>query len=251
MRIAPPLVTVLLLCACGRTAVTVNTSTMLSPSASGTASAAATATADQAARSLKVLDRAIKKSKPGCSAAVGIAGKVVWAGAQGVADLDSGTTITPDTAFDIASVSKQFTATAALLLAESGELSPDDPVADHVTGLPAWSRTVTIDQLIHQNSGIPDYVGLLYDAGYEDGDRTTNADALKALAKVKDLEFTPGTQWEYSNSNYLLLGQVVEAASGQSAVGLSPRRDLHPAGPEHGAGSGPPDASAGRVLHQG
>ena len=214
MRIAPLLVTVLLLCACGRTGVTVDTSTVLSPRASGTASA--TATAQQAARSLKVLDRAIKKSKPGCSAAVGIAGKVVWADAQGVADLESATTITPDTAFDIASVSKQFTATAALLLAESGQLSLDDPLADHVPGLPAWSRKVTIGQLIHQTSGIPDYIGLLYDAGYEDGDRTTNADALKALAKVKDLEFKPGTQWEYSNSNYLLLGQVVEAASGKS-----------------------------------
>ena len=214
MRIVAPLVTVLLLCACGRTAVPVDTSTGLSPSASGTASAAATA--DQAARSLKVLDRAIKKSKPGCSAAVGIAGKVVWADAVGVADLDSGTKITTDTAFDIASVSKQFTATAALLLAGAGELSVDDPVSDYVPGLPAWARTVTIDQLIHQTSGIPDYVGLLYDAGYEDGDRTTNADALKALAKAKELDFKPGTQWEYSNSNYLLLGQVVERASGQS-----------------------------------
>ena len=214
MRIVAPLVTVLLLCACGRTAVTADTSTGVSPSASGTASAAATA--DQAARSLKVLDRAIKKSKPGCSAAVGIAGTVVWADAVGVADLDSETAITTDTAFDIASVSKQFTATAALLLAGAGELSPEDALSDHVPGLPAWSRTVTIDQLIHQTSGIPDYVGLLYDAGYEDGDRTTNADALNAIAEVADLEFEPGTQWDYSNSNYLLLGQVVEAASGQS-----------------------------------
>ena len=214
MRIAPLLVTMLLLCACGRTGVTVDTSTMLSTGASGAASAVATA--EQAARSLKVLGRAIKKSKPGCSAAVGIAGKVVWADAQGVADLDSGTTITTDTAFDIASVSKQFTATAALLLAGAGTLSQDDLLADHVPGLPAWGRTVTIDQLIHQTSGIPDYVGLLYDAGYEDGDRTTNADALKALAKAKELDFKPGTQWEYSNSNYLLLGQVVERASGQS-----------------------------------
>jgi len=214
MRILPAVVTLMLLCACGRTGVTVDTSTMLSTGASGTASA--TATAEQAARSLKVLDRAVKKSKPGCSAAVGIAGKVVWADAQGVADLDSGTKITTDTAFDIASVSKQFTATAALLLAGAGELSPEDALSDHVPGLPAWSRTVTIDQLIHQTSGIPDYVGLLYDAGYEDGDRTTNADALKALAKAKELDFKPGTQWEYSNSNYLLLGQVVERASGQS-----------------------------------
>ena len=216
MRIVPVVVTVLLLCSCSRTAVTVDTSTVLSTSASGTASATATATDRQAARSLTVLDRATKKSKPGCSAAVGIAGKVVWAGAHGVADLDSGTAITPDTAFDIASVSKQFTATAALLLAGAGELSQDDPLSDHVPGLPAWSRTVTVGQLIHQTSGIPDYIGLLYDAGYEDGDRTTNADALKAVAEVEDLEFEPGTQWDYSNSNYLLLGQVVEAVSGQS-----------------------------------
>ena len=83
MRIVPAVVTVLLLCSCSRTAVTVDTSTGLSTRASGTASA--TATAEQAARSLKVLDRAIKKSKPGCSAAVGIAGKMVWAGARGVA----------------------------------------------------------------------------------------------------------------------------------------------------------------------
>lgn len=214
MRILSPVVTVLLLCGCSRTAVTVDTSTGLSTSASGTASTAATA--EQAARSLTALDRATKKSKPGCSAAVGIAGKVVWAGAQGVADLNDGTPITTDTAFDIASVSKQFTATAALLLAGAGELSPDDPLADHVPGLPAWSRTVTIGQLIHQTSGIPDYVGLLYDAGYQDGDRTTNADALKAVAEVADLEFEPGTQWDYSNSNYLLLGQVVEAVSGES-----------------------------------
>jgi CubicO group peptidase (beta-lactamase class C family) len=214
MRTLPPLVAVMLLCACAPTGVTDDASTVVSASAS--LSTSATATADHAARSLKVLDRAIKKSKPGCSAAVGIAGKVVWSGARGVADLDSGTEITTDTAFDIASVSKQFTATAALLLAGAGKLSLGDPLADYVPGLPAWSRTVTISELIHQTSGIPDYVGLLYDAGYQDGDRTTNADALKALAEVRDLEFEPGTQWDYSNSNYLLLGIVVEAVSGES-----------------------------------
>ncbi|HMZ16145.1 MAG TPA: serine hydrolase domain-containing protein [Mycobacterium sp.] len=214
MRILPPLVAVMLLCACARTEVTDDASTALSTSASP--STTATATADQAARSLKVLDRVIEKNKPGCSAAVGIAGKVVWSGARGVADLDSGTEITTDTAFDIASVSKQFTATAALLLAGAGKLSLDASLAEYVPGLPGWSRTVTITELIHQTSGIPDYVGLLYEAGYQDGDRTTNADALKALAQVRDLEFEPGTRWNYSNSNYLLLGAVVEAVSGES-----------------------------------
>lgn len=200
-------------CACARGDVTHD-----APSAAvaGTSAAAVDpATAERAARSLKVLDRAVEKSKPGCSAAVGIAGTVVWAGAHGMADLASGDEITADTAFDIASVSKQFTATAVLLLAEAGKLSPADPLADHVAGLPAWSRTVTIDQLIHQTSGIPDYIDLLYDAGYTDNDRTTNDDALKALAQVRELEFAPGSRWEYSNSNYVLLGQVVESVSGE------------------------------------
>lgn len=183
-------------------------------SGSASASAVDSATAERAARSLTVLDRAVTKGKPGCSAAVGISGTVVWSGARGVADLASGEEITADTAFDIASVSKQFTATAVLLLAEAGKLSPADPLADHVAGLPAWARTVTIDQLIHQTSGIPDYIDLLYEAGYTDADRTTNADALKALAKVRELEFAPGSGWEYSNSNYVLLGQVVESVSG-------------------------------------
>lgn len=213
MRTLPALVAVMLLCACARTGFTDDASTLLSASPSPSTSSTA---ADHAARSMKVLDRAIKKSNPGCSAAVGIAGKVVWSGARGVADLDSGTEITTDTAFDIASVSKQFTATAALLLAGAGKLSLGDPLADYVPGLPAWSRTVTISELIHQTSGIPDYVGLLYDAGYQDGDRTTNADALKALAEARDLEFEPGTRWNYSNSNYLLLGLVVEALSSES-----------------------------------
>lgn len=214
MRTVPPLLAVMMLCACARTGVTDRFSTALSTSASRSTSAAATT--DRAARSLQVLDRVIEKNNPGCSAAVGIAGRVVWSGARGMADLNSGAEITTDTAFDIASVSKQFTATAALLLAGAEKLSLDESLAEYVPGLPGWSRTVTISELIHQTSGIPDYVGLLYDAGYQDGDRTTNADALKAVAEVRDLEFEPGSRWNYSNSNYLLLGRVVEAVSGES-----------------------------------
>lgn len=219
-------------CACARGDVAGDAPSAGSARTSASSSAAAPdpATAERAARSLKVLDRAVKKGKPGCSAAVGIAGTVVWSGAQGVADLASGDEITADTAFDIASVSKQFTATAVLLLAEAGKLSPGDPLADHVAGLPAWSRTVTIDQLIHQTSGIPDYIGLLYDAGYTDNDRTTNDDALKALAKVRELEFAPGSRWEYSNSNYVLLGRVVESVSGQPLSDFLATRIFAPLG---------------------
>ncbi len=186
--------------------------------ASKVASSTPTPEADPelAAQSQSVLDAAVKADKPGCSAAVGIEGDVVWAGVRGLANLETGAEITKDTAFDIASVSKQFTATAILLLADDGKLSMDDTLASHVPGLPEWAETVTLAQLMHQTSGIPDYIGLLEDEGYAYSDRTTQEQALQVLAKVPELQFEPGAQFDYSNSNYLLLGDIVQRVSGQS-----------------------------------
>jgi CubicO group peptidase (beta-lactamase class C family) len=180
-----------------------------------TSAAPAPADPERAARSQAVLDGAITDDEPGCSAAVGIEGEVAWSGTHGLADLESGEKITERTVFDIASVSKQFTATAVLLLADNGKLSIEDSLASHVPGLPPWAETVTVSQLIHQTSGIPDYIGLLEDAGYAYTDPTTQAQAVQALANVPELEFDPGTQFEYSNSNYLLLAEIVQKVSGQ------------------------------------
>jgi CubicO group peptidase (beta-lactamase class C family) len=141
---------------------------------------------------------------------------VVWAGTRGLADVETGAKITKDTAFDIASVSKQFTATAILLLVDDGKMSLDDTLASHVPGLPAWAETVSVGQLMHQTSGIPDYIGLLEDDGYAYTDRTTQEEAVQVLAKVPDLQFEPGAQFDYSNSNYLLLADIVQQVSGQS-----------------------------------
>lgn len=171
---------------------------------------------DLAASSQGVLDAAIKADEPGCSAAIGVDGEVVWTGSRGLADLETGAPITEGTIFDIASVSKQFTATAILLLADDGKLSLDDPLARHVPGLPAWAETVTVAQLMHQTSGIPDYIGLLEDAGYEYSDPTTQEQAVQTLASVPELQFEPGSQFDYSNSNYLLLAEIVQRVSGQS-----------------------------------
>jgi len=144
---------------------------------------------------------------------------VIWAGARGVADTATGAKITTDTVFDIASVSKQFTATAILLLVDAGRLTLDDPLSEHVPGLPAWAATVTVAQLMHQTSGIPDYIGLLADAGYQDSDPTTQEQALQALVGVSSLEFEPGARFEYSNSNYLLLAEIVQRVSGEALPG--------------------------------
>lgn len=167
------------------------------------------------ASSEAVLDAAIKAGTPGCSAAVGVKGKPVWTATRGVANLATGEPITTETVFDIASVSKQFTATAILLQVEAGKLTLNDPLSQHMPGLPAWATTVTIAQLIHHTSGIPDYTGLLQAQGYGFHDRTTQEQAVQALKGVTALNFAPGTSFEYSNSNYLLLGEIVQRVSGQ------------------------------------
>jgi CubicO group peptidase (beta-lactamase class C family) len=172
------------------------------------------ATPDPRPRSSQdVLDGAIKPDTPGCSAAVGVEGNVAWTGVRGIANLATGNDeITKATVFDIGSTSKQFTATAILLLVEADKLTLDDPLSRHVSGLPGWAASVTVAQLMHHTSGIPDYIGLLQ---AEYSDRTTQDEALQALAAVPKLEFEPGTKYEYSNSNYLLLAEIVRQVSGK------------------------------------
>jgi CubicO group peptidase (beta-lactamase class C family) len=179
------------------------------------------------AHSQGVLDAAIKAGTPGCSAAVGIDGKPVWTGVRGVADLATGNAITSNTVFDIASVSKQFTATAILLLVEAGQLTLEDSLSKHVPGLPGWAASVTVAQLMHHTSGIPDYTGLLQ-AQYSE--RTTQDQALQALEAVPELEFPPGAKFEYSNSNYLLLGEIAHQVSGKPLPQLLTAEIFRPLG---------------------
>lgn len=169
---------------------------------------------DRAARSDHVLAQLLKADQPGCTAAVGKNGTVVWTGARGIANLESGAPITPDTVMDIGSTSKQFTATAILLLANQHKLRLTDPVSMYVPGLPAWADSVTVSQLIHHQSGIPDYTDLLADDGVSTSARSTQAQAVSRLTKVPALTFAPGSKYEYSNSNYLLLAEIVAKASG-------------------------------------
>jgi CubicO group peptidase (beta-lactamase class C family) len=110
---------------------------------------------------------------------------VIWRGVQGLADLASKTPITPSTVFDIGSASKQFTAAAILLLRDAGELELTDPLAAHLPEFPAWSRSTTLAHLMHHTSGIPDYLRLLEDQGFERTERTTQQQTVEALAAVQ------------------------------------------------------------------
>lgn len=160
-----------------------------------------------------LLSALVDADQPGCSAAVGERGSVVWAGAAGIADLTTGAPLTPDTRFDIASISKQFTATAVLLLQRDGLLSLSDPLAAHVGGLPSWAQRVTLEQLMHHTARVPDFWVQLERVGIGFADPADQSTVLSAIAREREL--VDGEGYAYSNSHYVLLAQAVENVSGQ------------------------------------
>ena len=156
----------------------------------------------------------IADDEPGCSVAVNVDDEIVFAEAYGAASLDPPEPFTTSTVVDIASTSKQFTAIAVGSLIVDGEVAPDDPVAEWVDGLPDWAEDVTVEQLVTHTSGVPDYIDLLIDAGIDLADPSDQADALDVIA-AEDLDADPGTVFEYSNSNYVLMAEIVAAAYGE------------------------------------
>ncbi|MFI5384992.1 MAG: serine hydrolase domain-containing protein [Fimbriimonadales bacterium] len=164
-------------------------------------------------------------STPGAAVAVVRDGKIVMVKGYGLADVSAKTPITGDTAFDLASCSKPFTATAILLLAKQGKLNLDDPLTKSCPEFSGDAGAITIRHLLNHTSGIQDYERLFVESGRVgpivpqpsttkplDGE-PTSADTLKLLAQVGVLDFPPGSNFEYSNSGYVVLGQVVERVS--------------------------------------
>jgi CubicO group peptidase (beta-lactamase class C family) len=184
--------------------------------------------AELSAQSDQAVAELVPSNGPGCSAAVAVEGRVLWAGAGGLADINAGIPVTPETRFDIASVSKQFTATAILMLQREGLLSLSDPIAAYVDGLPAWGATVTLDQLIHHTSRIPDYWVELDRIGIGFSDPADQQTTLQAIRRETRLE--PGSGFLYSNSNYVLLAEVVRNVSGQKLPDFLADRIFTPLG---------------------
>ena len=145
---------------------------------------------------------------------VGIDGKIVFEKAYGLGDEEWGANNTIHTKFRIASLSKQFTAACILLLQERGRLNVHDPMSRYLSGLPAAWRAINIHQLLTHTSGIPNSSNSSESARI---DRTgATPQQLIGLVADKPLDFAPGTNWNYSNTGYILLGMIVERISGQS-----------------------------------
>lgn len=173
------------------------------------------ATDDSSARVNKLFEAWDKPDVPGCAVAVIRDGRIIYERDFGMADLEHNVRITPATVFYIASTSKQFTAATIALLAQRGKLSVDDRLRKYIAELPDVYDGITIRQLFSHTSGIRDFRTLLGAQGRAD-DVKTEQDILELLARQKGLQFKPGTQYEYSNSGYFLLGVIVKRVSGKS-----------------------------------
>jgi D-alanyl-D-alanine carboxypeptidase len=178
------------------------------------------------------LDRlALANRLPGVSVAIIFPDGSTWTGTSGAADIDAGVPVTPGTAFALASISKTFTAAAALALVEDGSLGLDDPVAPILPDLVADGR-ITVRMLLDHTSGLHDfYLHAPIDAELQ-GAPGAVWTAERSLGHVQKPYFEPGLGWHYSNTNYVLLGLVVEEVTGRSLAAVIRERFLGPLGLE-------------------
>ncbi len=158
--------------------------------------------------------------------------KVLYTKGYGSANLDYNIPITANSSFDIASVSKQFTAACIALLIMDGKLTLDDPVSRYIPELSKYKDTIRIKHLIYNTSGITDYFKLPRPDGhtwitfnYFDIDY-----CIKTSLKPDTLAFKPGDKWDYCNVNFMLLTKIVEKVSGMAFTEFAKKRLFEPLG---------------------
>jgi CubicO group peptidase (beta-lactamase class C family) len=188
--------------------------------------------ADSLARTVdRVFDAWRGTEVPGCALGVSRGGRVVYEHGYGMANLETGTPITPSSIFHVASVSKQFTAMAIMLLARDGKLSVDDDIRKYLPELPDYGTRITIRHLLTHTSGLRDQWELLALArGRFEENRITEADIMDIVPRQTALNFTPGAEYLYSNTGFTLLGVIVKRVSGKSLRDFADERIFKPLG---------------------
>jgi CubicO group peptidase (beta-lactamase class C family) len=146
---------------------------------------------------------------PGLSLVVIKDGRIIKAGGYGVADIKLKTPAKTDTVYRIASVSKQFIATGIMLLFQEGRLGLDDRISNYLEGAPATWKDITIRHALNHTSGIQREA-----PGFDPFKIQSDADVIKTAYPLP-LRFAPGEKWEYSNTPYFVLAEIIRAVSGQ------------------------------------
>jgi CubicO group peptidase (beta-lactamase class C family) len=174
-----------------------------------------------------------KPRSPGCSVGVIHKGNFVYKKSFGEASLEFGVPLTPESVFYVGSVSKQFTAASVLLAAERGYLSLDDNVRKYLPELPDYGHRVTLRQMLHQTSGFRDFFDLFALAGGNPSEIASTTEILKLIVRQKGLNGIPGAEWNYSNSNYFLLAEVVQRATRKTLAQFAAENIFEPLGMKH------------------
>ena len=157
-----------------------------------------------------------KNDMPGCSVGAVKDGRLVYKRAFGMANLDYDVPNTTSTVFNLASVSKPFTATSIALLAEQGKLSLDDEIQKYLPEIPKYQYPITIRHLLTHTAGLRDWGSVMSLTGAGRGNRViTQAIALDVIARQRATDFASGDEYSYSNSGYQLAAAIVERVSGQ------------------------------------
>ncbi len=152
--------------------------------------------------------------RPGAAVLVKRGDEVLLRKGYGMANLELGVALQPDSVFEIGSITKQFTAAGILLLAERGQLRLDDDITRYLTDFPTHGKKITIQHLLTHTSGIVDYTHLPEWAAHVRDDLPPAS--VAALFKDRALDFSPGERWAYDNSGYFLLGMVIEKVAGKT-----------------------------------
>ncbi len=172
---------------------------------------------------------------PGASVAVMRNGTIVFAGGFGESDLRFGEPIGPTTRFNVGSIAKQFTAFSIYHLMAMKKISADERIRKYIPELPSSMDAVTVQELLWQTSGIRDYIELAAMDGHQLSDAITFKDLLALMQFQTTLNFVPGTEYNYSNTNYALLAEIVHRASGQTFASYVENTIFRPLGMKESA----------------
>jgi len=182
---------------------------------------------------------------PGALIALASKGEVFHLETYGLADVELAVPVSANSVFEIGSISKQFVATAAMLLVQEGKLGLDDPIATHLSAIPSEWLGVTVRQLLTHTSGIPDYEEI---ASYDIyGERLTPEEIIK-IAHSRPMDFAPGQGWYYSNTGYFLLSMIVERVEGLPLGQVLKTRIFDPVGMSQTRLADPEDIIEHRVA---
>ena len=167
---------------------------------------------------------------PGCAVAIIKNGQVLFKKGYGIANLEYDIPVSTATIFDVASVSKQFTGLAISILVQDGKLNLDEDIKRYLPDIPNYGQKVTVRQLLHHTSGIRDCFDALVVAGWRWNDVFSFQDVMKMVKYQKELNFKPGTQFSYCNTEYNLLQAIVEKVSGKTYPEWTDERIFKPLG---------------------